>query len=49
MEAQSHISGTTGNAPPATATTTATDTQINTEPRQRSYVAPKVEELADDE
>ncbi|KEZ41270.1 Translocation protein SEC62 [Scedosporium apiospermum] len=43
MEAQSHISGTTGNAPPAT------DTQINTEPRQRSYVAPKVEELADDE
>ncbi|KAI1806180.1 translocation protein [Daldinia bambusicola] len=38
-----------GHAPPATATTTATETQIQTEPQQRAYVAPKVEELADDE
>lgn len=42
------MNATTGHAPPASATTTATETQINTEPKQRSYAAPKVEE-ADDE
>ncbi|POR39477.1 Translocation protein SEC62 [Tolypocladium paradoxum] len=40
----------TGQVAPTTATTTATDTQINTgEVQQRNYVAPKVEEMADDE
>lgn len=40
----------TGQVAPATATTTGTDTQIKTgEVQQRNYVAPKVEELADDE
>lgn len=37
---------------PASATTTATETQIATgdsEARQRTYAAPRVEELADDE
>ncbi|EMR70347.1 hypothetical protein MGN70_014347 [Eutypa lata] len=38
-----------GQAAPPTATTTATETEIQTAPQQRSYVAPKVEELADDE
>ncbi|ATY65149.1 translocation SEC62 [Cordyceps militaris] len=38
----------TGQAAPASATTTGTDTQINTAAQQR-YVAPKVEELQDDE
>jgi translocation protein SEC62 len=34
---------------PATATTTATDTQVATSPVERSgYVAPKVEELDDE-
>ncbi|RDA91646.1 hypothetical protein CP533_0078 [Ophiocordyceps camponoti-saundersi (nom. inval.)] len=40
----------TGQVAPTTATTTGTDTQIKTgDMHQRNYVAPKVEELADDE
>ncbi|KAK4109556.1 translocation protein [Canariomyces notabilis] len=40
----------TGQPAPATATTTATATQISAAPaQQRSYVAPRVEELEDDE
>ncbi|TDZ40657.1 Translocation protein SEC62 [Colletotrichum spinosum] len=40
----------TGQPTPASATTTATDTQIASQPSQRpGYVAPAVEELADDE
>ncbi|OAA47745.1 protein translocation protein, Sec62 family protein [Metarhizium rileyi] len=40
----------TGQVAPTTATTTGTDTQINVgSAQQRQYVAPKVEELADDE
>ncbi|GAB0132725.1 hypothetical protein EsDP_00001153 [Epichloe bromicola] len=40
----------TGQVAPTTATTTGTDTQINTGIiQQRQYVAPKVEELGDDE
>ncbi|KAF9870365.1 translocation protein sec62 [Colletotrichum karsti] len=40
----------TGQPAPASATTTATQTQIASEPTQRAgYVAPAVEELADDE
>ncbi|KAK2606074.1 Translocation protein S62 [Conoideocrella luteorostrata] len=40
----------TGQIAPTTATTTGTDTQINTGSlQQRQYEAPKVEELADDE
>lgn len=38
----------TGQVAPTSATTTGTDTQINTV-QQRSYEAPRVEELADDE
>ncbi|OTB08140.1 hypothetical protein M426DRAFT_317241 [Hypoxylon sp. CI-4A] len=48
-ESAAHLAGQTGNPPPATATTTATTTQVQTAPQQRSYVAPRVEELADDE
>jgi translocation protein SEC62 len=39
----------TGQLAPATATTTATDTQVATAAQQRSYEAPRVEELGDDE
>ncbi|PHH87477.1 hypothetical protein CDD83_8832 [Cordyceps sp. RAO-2017] len=40
----------TGQVAPTTATTTGTDTQIKTgDMHQRPYMAPKVEELADDE
>jgi translocation protein SEC62 len=40
----------TGQVAPTTATTTGTDTTLNTgEVQQRQYVAPKVEELGDDE
>ncbi|GAB1316673.1 Translocation protein S62 [Madurella fahalii] len=39
----------TGQPAPATATTTATDTQVSAAPQQRSYMAPRVEELEDDE
>lgn len=40
----------TGQVAPTRATTTGTDTQINTGIiQQRQYVAPKVEELGDDE
>ncbi|KAG6039530.1 hypothetical protein E4U41_002500 [Claviceps citrina] len=40
----------TGQVAPTTATTTGTDTQINTgSVQQRQYVAPNVEELGDDE
>ncbi|KAI0014386.1 translocation protein [Xylariaceae sp. FL0662B] len=49
-ESAAHFAGSTGNTAPATATTTATETQVQTGPQQRNaYVAPKVEELADDE
>ncbi|KAI0478919.1 translocation protein [Xylariaceae sp. FL0804] len=49
-ESAAHFAGTTGNQSPAAATTTATTTQLQTAPQQRAgYVAPKVEELADDE
>ena len=47
-QAQSSINAATGNAPPASATTTATETKIDTEPRQRGYAAPKVEEAEDE-
>ncbi|KAJ4385677.1 Translocation protein S62 [Gnomoniopsis smithogilvyi] len=51
--AQSTFAATTGQPLPASATTTATETQIATggaESRQRNaYAAPRVEELADDE
>ncbi|KAF3766779.1 translocation protein [Cryphonectria parasitica EP155] len=50
--AQSTFAATTGQPLPASATTTATDTQIATgsDPRQRgAYEAPRVEELPDDE
>ncbi|KAH6855734.1 translocation protein Sec62-domain-containing protein [Chaetomium sp. MPI-CAGE-AT-0009] len=43
------FSGATGQPAPASATTTATATQISTGPQQRSYMAPRVEELPDDE
>ncbi|AEO60624.1 hypothetical protein MYCTH_2310016 [Thermothelomyces thermophilus ATCC 42464] len=44
------FSATTGQPAPATATTTATSTQVSTAPQQRSnYMAPRVEELEDDE
>lgn len=42
------LAAATGQVAPASATTTGTDTQLNTA-TQRSYEAPKVEELADDE
>ncbi|KAI2637099.1 translocation protein [Hypomontagnella submonticulosa] len=48
-ESAAQLAGQTGHPPPAEATTTATTTQIQTAPQQRSYVAPRVEELADDE
>lgn len=41
------FSATTGQPAPATATTTATSTQVATAPQQRSYRAPRVEELED--
>lgn len=49
--AQSTFAATTGQPMPASATTTATETQIDTgsDARQRAYEAPRVEELADDE
>ncbi|KAL2158924.1 hypothetical protein VTH06DRAFT_2954 [Thermothelomyces fergusii] len=44
------FSASTGQPAPATATTTATSTQVSTTPLQRSnYMAPRVEELEDDE
>lgn len=49
-DAASTFSAATGQPAPATATTTATATQIQTQPVQRAgYVAPRVEELVDDE
>ncbi|KAJ9138870.1 Translocation protein SEC62 [Pleurostoma richardsiae] len=48
-QAQANFLGSTGQPMPATATTTATSTQVATAAQQRSYVAPKVEELGDDE
>lgn len=39
----------TGQVGPTSATTTGTDTQVLNTVQQRSYEAPKVEELADDE
>ncbi|KAL7627515.1 Translocation protein S62 [Parahypoxylon ruwenzoriense] len=48
-ESAAQLAGQTGHPPPATATTTATTTQVQTAPQQRAYVAPRVEELADDE
>ncbi|KAI2624222.1 translocation protein [Hypoxylon sp. NC1633] len=48
-DSAAHLAGQTGHPPPATATTTATTTQVQTAPQQRAYVAPKVEELPDDE
>ncbi|KAH8912153.1 translocation protein [Coniochaeta sp. PMI_546] len=48
--AQATFSATTGQPAPASATTTATDTQVATgTAKPRSYIAPRVEELADDE
>lgn len=48
--AQSTFAATTGQPAPASAVTTATDTQaVVSEPVQRQYVGPRVEELADDE
>ncbi|KAK4449923.1 translocation protein Sec62-domain-containing protein [Podospora aff. communis PSN243] len=47
--AQSTFSAGTGQPLPARATTTATATQISTGAQQRSYVAPRVEELDDSE
>ncbi|KAI1170509.1 translocation protein [Nemania sp. FL0916] len=52
MNSQSaaHFAGSIGEAAPATAMTTATETQVQTAPQQRTgYVAPQVEELGDDE
>ncbi|KAI8945643.1 Sec62 family protein translocation protein [Xylaria longipes] len=49
-ETAAHFAGSIGEAAPATAMTTATDTQVQTAPQQRAgYVAPRVEELGDDE
>lgn len=49
-ESAAHFAGSIGEAAPATAITTATDTQVQMAPQQRNgYVAPKVEELGDDE
>lgn len=48
--ANSTVAAATGQVAPASATTTGTDTQVNTGGvQQRQYVAPRVEELADDE
>ncbi|KAI1503908.1 translocation protein [Biscogniauxia marginata] len=50
QESAAHFAGSTGHSAPANATTTATTTQVQTSPQQRTgYEAPKVEELADDE
>jgi translocation protein SEC62 len=46
--ASSAVAAATGQVAPATATTTGTETTISTA-QQRSYEAPKVEELGDDE
>ncbi|KAK9422538.1 hypothetical protein SUNI508_00401 [Seiridium unicorne] len=50
-EATAHFAGVTGHSAPATATTTGTSTQIQTGSQEQpaSYVAPRVEELGDDE
>ncbi|KAK3951544.1 translocation protein Sec62-domain-containing protein [Pseudoneurospora amorphoporcata] len=52
-KANATFAATTGQPAPATAVTTATDTQVATATptaaAQRNYVAPKVEELGDDE
>ncbi|RYO89905.1 hypothetical protein DL766_006932 [Monosporascus sp. MC13-8B] len=48
-EAAAHFAASQGHVAPATAVTTATETEIQTASQQRSYVAPKVEELVDDE
>ncbi|KAI1095843.1 translocation protein [Rostrohypoxylon terebratum] len=48
-ESAAQLASHTGHPPPATATTTATTTQVQTAPQQRAYIAPRVEELADDE
>lgn len=51
-QASSSFAAATGQPMPASATTTATETQIETgggQVQQRSYVAPRVEELGDDE
>jgi translocation protein SEC62 len=49
-ESAAHFAGSIGEVAPATATTTATDTQVQMAPQQRTgYVAPQVEELGDDE
>ncbi|KAI0166003.1 Sec62 family protein translocation protein [Xylariaceae sp. FL1272] len=49
-ESAAHFAGTTGNTGPASATTTGTETQIQTAPQQRAaYIAPQVEELGNDE
>ena len=47
--ANSTVAAASGQMGPTTATTTGTETQVNTGLQQRSYVAPRVEELADDE
>lgn len=46
--ATASFSAATGQPAPASATTTATATQISTGAQQRSYLSPRVEELADD-
>jgi translocation protein SEC62 len=46
--ATASFSAATGQPAPASATTTATATQIATGAQQRSYLSPRVEELADD-
>ncbi|KAH7328162.1 translocation protein Sec62-domain-containing protein [Stachybotrys elegans] len=43
------LAAATGQVAPVQATTTATDTKVNTNLQQRSYEAPRVEELGDDE
>lgn len=49
-ESAARFAGSIGEAAPATAMTTATETQVQTAPQLRSgYVAPQVEELGDDE
>ena len=49
-ESAAHFAGKIGDAAPASAVTTATDTQVQTTAQQRTgYVAPQVEELGDDE
>jgi len=47
VSAQATFSAATGQAAPASAVTTATDTKISSAPNQR-YLSPRVEELADD-